>query len=87
MSPSPLVAGEIWVGTDDGLIQVTRDEGKTWQNVTPSGLTPWSKVGIIEASRYDRNTVYAAVDRHRLDDFWASHRAYTRQQQRMDGSR
>jgi photosystem II stability/assembly factor-like uncharacterized protein len=69
ISPSPLVAGEIWVGTDDGLIQVTRDDGKTWQNVTPSGLTPWSKVGLLEASRYDRNTVYAAIDRHRLDDF------------------
>ena len=68
ISPSPLVAGEIWVGTDDGLIQVTRDDGKTWQNVTPSGLTPWSKVGILEASRYDRDTVYAAIDRHRLDD-------------------
>jgi photosystem II stability/assembly factor-like uncharacterized protein len=69
ISPSPLEAGEIWVGTDDGLVQVTRDDGKTWQNVTPSGLTPWSKVGIIEASRYDRNTVFAAIDRHRLDDF------------------
>ncbi len=69
ISPSPLVSGEIWVGTDDGLIQVTHDDGKTWQNVTPSGLTPWSKVGIIEASRYGRNTVYAAIDRHRLDDF------------------
>ncbi len=68
ISPSPLEAGEIWVGTDDGLVQVTRDDGKTWQNVTPSGLTPWSKVGILEASRYDRNTVYAAIDRHRLDD-------------------
>jgi len=69
ISPSPLVAGEIWVGTDDGLIQVTRDDGKTWQNFTPADLTPWSKVGIVEASRHDRNTVYAAIDRHRLDDF------------------
>jgi len=68
ISPSPLVAGEVWVGTDDGLIQVTRDDGKTWQNVTPPDLTPWSKVGIIEASRHDRNTIYAAIDRHRLED-------------------
>ena len=68
IAPSPLVAGEIWVGTDDGLIQVTRDDGKTWQNVTPPDLTPWSKVGILEASRHDRNTVYAAIDRHRLED-------------------
>ena len=68
IAPSPLVAGEIWVGTDDGLIQVTRDDGKTWHNVTPPDLTPWSKVGIIDASRHDRNTVYAAIDRHRLED-------------------
>ena len=68
IAPSPLVAGEIWVGTDDGLIQVTRDDGKTWQDVTPPDLTPWSKVGTIEASRHDRNTVYAAIDRHRLED-------------------
>jgi len=69
IAPSPLEAGEIWIGTDDGLIQVTRDDGKSWQNVTPPELTPWSKVGIIEASRHDRNTVYAAIDRHRLEDF------------------
>jgi photosystem II stability/assembly factor-like uncharacterized protein len=68
IAPSPLVAGEIWIGTDDGLMQVTRDDGKTWHNVTPAELTPWSKVGIIEASRHDRNTVYAAIDRHRLED-------------------
>ena len=68
IAPSPLVAAEIWVGTDDGLIQVTLDDGKTWHNVTPPDLTPWSKVGIIDASRHDRNTVYAAIDRHRLED-------------------
>ena len=68
IAPSPLVAGEIWVGTDDGLIQVTRDDGKTWHNVTPPELTAWSKVGLIDASRHDRNTVYAAIDRHRLED-------------------
>jgi len=68
IATSPLAAGEIWIGTDDGLIQVTRDDGKTWHNVTPAHMTPWSKVGIIEASRHDRNTVYAAIDRHRLED-------------------
>jgi len=68
IAPSPLVAGEIWVGTDDGLIQVTRDDGKTWHNVTPPELTPWSKVSILDASRHDANTVYAAIDRHRLED-------------------
>jgi hypothetical protein len=68
IAPSPLAAGEIWVGTDDGLIQVTRDDGKTWHNVTPPDFTPWSKVSILDASRHDRNTVYAAIDRHRLED-------------------
>jgi len=68
IAPSPLVAGEIWVGTDDGLIQVTRDDGKTWHNVTPPELTPWSKVGHLDASRHEPHTVYAAVDRHRLED-------------------
>ena len=68
IAPSPLRAAEIWIGTDDGLIQVTRDDGKTWHDVTPPTLTPWSKVGLLEASRHDANTVYAAVDRHRLDD-------------------
>jgi len=68
IAPSPLRAGEIWIGTDDGYIQVTRDDGKTWHNVTPAELTPWSKIGILEASRHDAGTVYAAVDRHRLDD-------------------
>ncbi len=45
------------------------DEGAHWQNVTPAGLTSWSKVGIIESSHFDAGTAYAAVDRHRLDDF------------------
>jgi photosystem II stability/assembly factor-like uncharacterized protein len=71
IAPSPLRAGEIWIGTDDGLIQVTRDDGKTWHNVTPPELTPWSKIGLIDASRHDPNTFYVAVDRHRLEDYRA----------------
>jgi photosystem II stability/assembly factor-like uncharacterized protein len=71
IAPSPFEAGLIWIGTDDGYIQLTRDAGKQWENVTPNELTPWSKVGIIEASRFDANTAYAAVDRHRLDDLVA----------------
>ncbi|MGE5236796.1 MAG: WD40/YVTN/BNR-like repeat-containing protein [Acidobacteriota bacterium] len=69
IAPSPLVAGEIWVGTDDGLIQVTRDDGKSWRVVTPPGMTAWSKVAMIAASRFDPETAYAAVDRHRLEDY------------------
>jgi len=58
----------IWAGTDDGLIQLTRDGGKTWADVTPPELTPWSKVSILEASRTEAGTVYAAVNRFRLHD-------------------
>jgi len=68
LAPSPLTAGLLWAGTDDGLIHVTRDEGKTWRNVTPPGLTGWSKVVMIDASHFDPNEAYAAVDRHRLTD-------------------
>ena len=68
VAPSPLTPGLLWCGTDDGLVWRTRDGGRQWQNVTPPQLTPWSKVGILEASRFDADTVYAAVDRHRLDD-------------------
>ena len=59
----------LWIGTDDGLIQVTTDDGKTWQNVTPPALTPWSRVTTIEASHFDANGAYASVDRHQLQDF------------------
>jgi photosystem II stability/assembly factor-like uncharacterized protein len=68
IAPSPVRAGEIWIGTDDGLIHVTQDEGKTWSNVTPPEVSAWSKVTHIEASHFDPATSYAAVDRHRLDD-------------------
>jgi photosystem II stability/assembly factor-like uncharacterized protein len=60
--------GRIWCGTDDGLIWLSRDDGKSWKNVTPKDLTAWSKVAIIEASHFDVETAYAAIDRHRLDD-------------------
>jgi photosystem II stability/assembly factor-like uncharacterized protein len=58
----------LWVGTDDGLIQLTRDGGQHWRDVTPPALTPWSKVSLIEASHFDTATAYAAVNRFRLDD-------------------
>ncbi len=68
IAPSPVNAPTLWVGTDDGLIHLTRDDGKTWQNVTPPELTPWSKVVMIDASHFDVNEAYAAIDRHRLTD-------------------
>jgi photosystem II stability/assembly factor-like uncharacterized protein len=69
VAPSPRDAELIWAGTDDGLIWVTRDSGKHWDNVTPPGLTPWSKVSMIEASHFDDETAYAAVNRFRVDDW------------------
>ncbi|MFI5114655.1 MAG: glycoside hydrolase, partial [Terriglobales bacterium] len=68
IAPSPKDANLIWIGTDDGLIQVTHDGGKTWQNVTPPELTPWSKVAQMDASHFDTGIAYAAVNRFRLDD-------------------
>lgn len=68
LAPSPININIIWAGTDDGLIHVTKDGGKTWQNVTPPVLTSWSKVSLMDAGHTDVNTVYAAVNRIRLDD-------------------
>ncbi len=69
LSESPLQKGMLWAGTDDGLIHLTRDDGKKWENVTPKDLPEWSMISIIEASPHDAGTAYAAVDRHKLDDF------------------
>lgn len=69
IAPSPLEANTIWAGTDDGLIWVTRDGGSHWQNVTPPEVTAWSKVIMLDASHFDANTAYAAIDRHRLNDY------------------
>jgi photosystem II stability/assembly factor-like uncharacterized protein len=68
ISPSPLQATLVWAGTDDGLIHVTRDDGKTWTDVTPPAMTPWSKVSQLDAGHFDADTAYASVDRHRLAD-------------------
>jgi len=68
IGPSPLDAKTVWVGTDDGLIHVTGDDGATWQDVTPPTMTAWSKVSQIEAGHFDAQTAYASVDRHRLAD-------------------
>ena len=69
VSPSPLQAPMVWIGTDDGFIQVTTDDGKAWSNVTPPAVTSWSRVTTIEASHFDANEAYASVDRHQLNDF------------------
>jgi photosystem II stability/assembly factor-like uncharacterized protein len=69
IAPSPLRSGMIWTGSDTGLIHLTRDGGKTWQNVTPPGLSAWSKITQMEASHFDPAEAWAAVDRHRLEDY------------------
>src|SRR5467141_545893 len=68
IAPSEVKEGVIWVGTDDGNIQLTKDAGKSWQNVTPTGVTEWSAVSIIEASHFDAGTAFVAVNRNNLDD-------------------
>ncbi len=68
IAPSFKDVNLIWIGTDDGLIQVTHDGGKNWENVTPPELTAWSKVSLMEASHFDEATAYAAINRFRLDD-------------------
>lgn len=68
IAPSPLDAKLLWIGTDDGLVWRSVDDGGHWTNVTPSAIGDWSKVGMLEASHFDRDIAYAAIDRHRLDD-------------------
>lgn len=68
VAPSPLDANRIWCGTDDGLIHLTTDRGKTWTNVTPPDISAWQKISVIDAGHFDANTAYAAVNTLRLDD-------------------
>ncbi len=68
IAPSPVVAGTIWIGIDNGLVQLTRNDGGAWNDVTPQGLPPWSMISLIDASPHDVATAYAAIDRHQMDD-------------------
>ena len=68
IAPSPLDARRIWAGTDDGLIHLTTDGGRHWADLTPADLSPWAKVSIIDASHFDPDTAYAAINTIRLDD-------------------
>ena len=69
LAPSPVENGVIWTGSDDGLIHLTKDGGKTWTNVTPPTIQPWTRINIIEASPHDVRTAYVAANRYQLDDF------------------
>ena len=68
-APSPVAAGEIWAGTNNGIVQLTRDGGATWSNVSPPGLAPLSQISMLEASHFDAAIAYAAIDRHDENDF------------------
>ncbi len=68
VAPSYTDINTIWAGTDDGLIHVTRNGGRTWSNITPPEIKSWAKVSLIDAGRFDANTAYAAINTFRLDD-------------------
>lgn len=69
IAPSPKNSAVLWAGSDTGLIHLSQDGGKSWRNVTPSSMSDWSRVSMIEASHSDLAVAYAAVDRHRMDDY------------------
>ena len=70
IAESPKQRGLIWAGSDDGLVHVTRDEGRTWTNVTAGlkGIPEFGTISMIEPSRFDAETAFVVVDAHRLDD-------------------
>ena len=68
IATSPLAAGTIWAGTDNGLVQLTRNDGLTWSEVSPKGLPPWSMISLIDPSPHDLDSAYIAIDRHQMDD-------------------
>jgi photosystem II stability/assembly factor-like uncharacterized protein len=68
LAPSFKSVSTLWAGTDDGLIWITRDGGKNWNNITPPELSAWSKVTQLEASHFDDQSAYASVSRFRVDD-------------------
>ncbi|HEV7904979.1 MAG TPA: hypothetical protein VGO96_14150, partial [Pyrinomonadaceae bacterium] len=69
VSESPVKAGVIWTGSDDGLVHVTRDGGAKWDNVTPKGMPEWIQINSIDASPNDAATAYVAATMYKLDDF------------------
>jgi len=69
VAESKLVKGLLWVGSDDGLVHVSRDDGATWQDVTPPGLPPWSMISQIDPGPHDPGTAFVAANRYKLDDY------------------
>jgi len=68
VTESPYEKGVIWTGSDDGLVYITRDNGKTWNNVTPAGMKE-TLVNCIEVSPHDKATAYIATTRYKVNDF------------------
>ena len=66
IAPSPVDQKTIWVGTDDGLIRLSKDGGKHWLNVTPPQVPLWGRVNVIAPSPFSAHAAYAAIDTHRL---------------------
>ena len=66
---SPLKEGLLWVGSDDGLIHVSKDGGANWENVTPTGMPEWNMINSIEPSAFDEGTCYVAATKYKLGDF------------------
>jgi photosystem II stability/assembly factor-like uncharacterized protein len=69
IAPSPADKNTIWAGSDDGLIHVTRNGGRSWTDVTPKEVEPWTRINVIEASPHDPLTAYVAATRYQMDDF------------------
>jgi len=68
IAESPIEVGELWIGTDDSTIQVTKDDGRSWQDVSPRDLPEWTRITAIDVSHHHPGTVYAAGERHRVSD-------------------
>ena len=91
VSESPITRGVIWTGSDDGLVHITRDNGKSWQNITPPTLKEreWARVSSIEASRFNPAVAYVAANRFQMDDqepYLFRTADYGRTWTRIDGS-
>ncbi len=69
LAESPVEPGVLWAGSDDGLVHVTRDGAKTWQNVTPRGMPEWIQVNAIDASPHEKGVAYVAATMYKFDDF------------------
>ena len=69
LAESPLAPGQLWAGTDDGRLHMTRDGGRSWTEITPPDLPRWATVRMIEASSHEDGTAYVAAEAHKLDDF------------------